>query len=378
AEEAPPPEPIPFEAARLAHAETASPLRDRASDDAPAASSPDAVRSIADRAFQDARMLSAIRDLDVLTTKTAQSLQAIVGADSVSIYFRNRTRWMGYSTSESLQSRLNRALPKESRLADQAIRQGLPIVITDTASRLADVGNLVHDTGIRSFALLPIRVNGGIGGLAYLNFDVVERANEVFDADMGRAIELVLNCAGNVAGAVWEQREAHANAAIDGLTDAYTLEQFERMLAAEIERARRYRFSVSILAFDVDDFSRFNETHGRAFGDEVLRRIAGTVRSVERASDVLARRGDDEFVALLPQTTARGAEIVARRLQTALAEDVVVRDRSLSVRASIGIATFPDEAADAASLLNAAELALYAAKAKASGVREAQKAGKHS
>ena len=148
------------------------------------------------------------------------------------------------------------------------------------------------------------------------------------------------------------------------LTDTYTFALFERLLTAEVERARRYRYSVSVLSLDVDDFSAINRDFGSAVGDGVLRELAVTVRKLERTSDSLARRSDDEFIVMLPQTTSNGAEIVAHRLHRALAGGLPIETSVVPVRVSIGIATFPDQVQDGNQLVSAADIALYAAKAK--------------
>ena len=320
---------------------------------------------IADSAFGWARALSTIHNLDELMRKTAEALHSITGADSVSIYVPVQTKWSGWSTSLALQARIAEALPKANRLAVQVLKQGLPIVITDTSARLQDAGNLAHDVGIRSFALLPLRLNGAAAGLVYINYLLPDIANEVYEPERGRGIELILNCAGNVAGALHDQVESSGSSAgLDELTDSYTYAQFERLLAAEIERARRYRFSVSVMSIDIDGFSEVNRQFGSTFGDGVLREVVVKAQALERASDVLAHRADDEFMVMLPQTTSSGAEIVARRLHRALIEGVVVDGRKLPVRVSVGIATFPDQVDDGAQLLSAADIALYAAKAK--------------
>jgi len=331
----------------------------------PARDAPRTTVSTADFSFQAARTLSAVQDLDEILRLTAESLQTITEADSVSVYFREDRGWSGYSTSAALRVRMDEALPKRSRLAAQAVRQGLPIVITETGTRLDDVGELIYQTGIRSFALLPVRTDDTVGGLAYLNFNVPERANDIFDSELGRGIELILNCAGNVAaGAVRRARPPKEHAAIDALTDAYSLEQFERLLAAEIERARRYRFSISLVSLDVDDFSAVIDRYGQDFGDEMLRQIAATLRAMARASDLLCRSGADEFLVMLPQTTAKGAEVVTRRLHRTLSEGFVIQHARVRASVSTGIAAFPEQAQDAASLLKAAETALHRAKAE--------------
>src|SRR5205807_2369451 len=118
------------------------------------------------------------------------------------VFFRVGNQWSGWSTSPLIQSQLSLVLPKENRLAAQVVRQALPIVIDDTLTRIEDVGELIADAGVRSFALLPIMTSGKVGGLAYLNFCGVEKANLIFEPEIGRSIELILNCAGTSAGTI--------------------------------------------------------------------------------------------------------------------------------------------------------------------------------
>jgi diguanylate cyclase (GGDEF)-like protein len=70
----------------------------------------------------------------------------------------------------------------------------------------------------------------------------------------------------------------------------------------------------SVALFDLDDFQRYNEEHGRASGDRALKRITAYVRSMVRKSDRLYRFGGDEIVVLLPETTLEGASILGRRI----------------------------------------------------------------
>ncbi|GEM_PF-3673401 len=315
-------------------------------------------------AFEAGRRLARTRDLQELLQVTGESLQEVAGADSVSVFFQTDEGWSGFTTHEELRDRLTRMLPRQSRLSSQAVRQALPIVIRDTVGRIDDVGPVIPEVGIRSFALLPIRTNGDIGGLAYLNYDQPDRADVIFEAGISRGIELIINCAGTSAGAIQHQDRLSESTTVDAATGAYSLVQFEKLLAAEIDRARRYRFTVAVLALDIDDFSRINETLGAEVADGVLRELVRRVEAMQRSSDVISRKGDDEFLLMLPQTTSKGASAVARRIHRAMEEAVVVGGRRCQPTLSIGVAGFPEHADDPGSIINAAEIALFGAKAQ--------------
>jgi diguanylate cyclase (GGDEF)-like protein/PAS domain S-box-containing protein len=134
----------------------------------------------------------------------------------------------------------------------------------------------------------------------------------------------------------------------------------------------RRNAGVAVLFVDVDDFKTINDSLGHAAGDELLTEVAARVRSVLRAGDTAARLGGDEFAVLLEERSGDeapgrgrggdGAPDVADRLIDALAEPFGVDGRMLTVGASVGVAAAAETGADAASLLRAADIAMYAAK----------------
>ena len=323
------------------------------------------IHALGDELLHSALELAQIRDLGVLLNKTGDIVAKLAAADSATVFFKGEKSWVGWTSDEHLAASLTRALPRQDRLAAQVIKQGLPLAISDTSTRVEDVGQLVCDAGIRSFALLPIRTDDEVGGLIYLNYQTVNRSDLIFAPNLGRRIEVVLTCAGAAAAAIRRKDAISLQpAAFDALTGAYSLEQFERLLGTEVDRARRYRYSVALLSLDLDDFSQVNAMFGREAGDQLLRELCSRVLSLGRSSDVLARRADDEFLLMLPQTTGKGAEILARRIHGALEDPVRIEQRRVVASLSIGLASFPERADDAQGLIQAAEIALYGAKAQ--------------
>ena len=117
---------------------------------------------------------------------------------------------------------------------------------------------------------------------------------------------------------------------------------------------------MSLIAVDVDHFKRVNDTYGHEAGDEVLRRLGQTLAARLRSSDVVARLGGEEFVALLPDTDLTGAQAIAQALVDAMAEqhDPVVG----SITVSAGVGTMRDLQDTGADMLRRADAALYEAK----------------
>jgi diguanylate cyclase (GGDEF)-like protein len=160
----------------------------------------------------------------------------------------------------------------------------------------------------------------------------------------------------------------------DPLTGLWNYRYLRESIRREVERASRFGRMLSVLALDLDRFKEVNDTYGHAAGDAVLAEFARRIRGEVREVDLAFRQGGEEFVVLLPETDARGAAIVAERLgavvrNTPIAVEAhpgstLASTRALiSVTVSIGIAVYPDHATTAPQVLDAADEALYAAKA---------------
>lgn len=153
-------------------------------------------------------------------------------------------------------------------------------------------------------------------------------------------------------------------AVTDGLTGLYNHRHFHERLSLEVERSQRSGLPLSLLMLDVDHFKQFNDTFGHPAGDEVLRQLARVLADARRANDVVARYGGEEFAVILVDTpkftAAKVAERVRERIHTHDFSEAAPRAGKLS--ASIGVATFPDDGADAETLVRTADTALYAAK----------------
>ncbi len=151
----------------------------------------------------------------------------------------------------------------------------------------------------------------------------------------------------------------------DQLTGLLNRREFERVLNEEDERVRRFKHSLALVMVDIDHFKSVNDTHGHPAGDAVLRevsrRVADEVRTVDRAF----RFGGEEIALLLMQTDRAGALDLAKRACRAVERDpIIVSDTiALNVTVSAGAAAMPVDAGTGYELLNAADKALYAAKA---------------
>ncbi|HYH49910.1 MAG TPA: diguanylate cyclase [Acidimicrobiia bacterium] len=148
----------------------------------------------------------------------------------------------------------------------------------------------------------------------------------------------------------------------DPVTGLYNRRHLEEHLRLALSAARRHSQPLSVLLADIDHFKSINDRFGHETGDRVLRSVADRFRASLRAEDVVARWGGEEFVVVLPLTSASGAMIAAERLRIAIAESPVPADgTAIPVTISLGCTTATD--ADPDELLRRCDDALYEAKA---------------
>lgn len=125
---------------------------------------------------------------------------------------------------------------------------------------------------------------------------------------------------------------------------------------------------VSVLMLDMDRFKHVNDVLGYEIGDRMLQQVAQRLSQVcVRQGSLVARLSGDEFAVLLPATDARDAMAMAGRVAAAFEAPLVLDDQTIDLRASVGVATSPEHAQDADTLLSRAEVAMYAAKRRGAG-----------
>ena len=177
----------------------------------------------------------------------------------------------------------------------------------------------------------------------------------------GRAIEESVKQAAPVLANLRNLAIAENRAATDGLTGLPNRRAFEESLKRMVAHANRAMSPLAAVALDLDHFKNINDVYGHARGDEVLAEVGALLKTLPRDSDFVSRIGGEEFMLLLPDTGRDGALVIAERVRTGIAGlDFPALDRD--VTASLGVATQPDDATDAPTLVRAADRMLYAAK----------------
>jgi diguanylate cyclase (GGDEF)-like protein/PAS domain S-box-containing protein len=173
------------------------------------------------------------------------------------------------------------------------------------------------------------------------------------------------------------EREIAFLAHHDKLTGLPNRASFEETLEMAILRARRHDLGIGVLFLDLDNFKLVNDSLGHQAGDLMLVEVAERLRKCTRDTDVVARQGGDEFLMLLSDLeradgTSVGEEgvapeVVAERVQAALAEPFELNGRAFHASGSIGISLFPRDGLDPDTLLKNADAAMYQAKKSVPG-----------
>ena len=152
---------------------------------------------------------------------------------------------------------------------------------------------------------------------------------------------------------------------VDPLTNLFNRRYMDETLSREMSRARRKSCPLSLVMIDIDHFKSVNDRYGHEAGDAVLRAVAGHIKSSVREGDLVCRFGGEEMVILMPECDLQDAGVRAEKLRAGVrALSVDFGGQTIgSVTASFGVACFPFHGTDEASLIAAADKAMYQAKA---------------
>jgi diguanylate cyclase (GGDEF)-like protein len=158
------------------------------------------------------------------------------------------------------------------------------------------------------------------------------------------------------------ERDLAASTLTDRLTGLYNYGTFVDYLHNEVTKVDRYGGELCLLMLDLDQFKQFNDRHGHEAGNELLRTLGGSVRSLVRTADLAARYGGEEFAVLIRGDESHGYELAERLRRAVETTTIEVRGEPVCTTLSAGIATYPAGAADEAELIESADAALYESK----------------
>jgi diguanylate cyclase (GGDEF)-like protein len=212
---------------------------------------------------------------------------------------------------------------------------------------------------VGTYCMLPLITRNTVRGILYVDSPPTDEVGEM-------QIRMLLDFAAQAAIAIENARlynetkrlleETQRLALTDALTGLSNRRALNELLDRELTNAERYGAPLAFIILDLDDLKKINDTLGHSAGDEALKQFADIAKGAGRRGDIIARFGGDEFVIVMAQTDRDQAEIAILRLRE--------RFQAANLRCSIGVGMFPNDGRDSASLLNAADEALYQAKSQ--------------
>jgi diguanylate cyclase (GGDEF)-like protein/PAS domain S-box-containing protein len=237
---------------------------------------------------------------------------------------------------------------------------GVPHWIEDVIQdRTLDRAELAAQSGLRSAFAFPIMVAGKFYGVLEFFGPQVRRREE--------ALVHIFTAVGSQIGQFIARKEAESRLTFfanhDALTGLPNRAMFNQQLVQALARAQRHHKIAAVLFVDLDRFKVINDTLGREAGDRLLKQLAVKLRESLCEGDTVGRQGGDEFVVLVEELTQPGqVSGVAHKILEAIAKPYVLPGQEVHVTGSIGISIYPDDGADAQTLLKNADIAMYRAK----------------
>jgi len=308
------------------------------------------------------KALTSYSSVDDVCSLIVDGANGILGAEISCVYLFEREDW-------TLRLRSSQGRPEDAfepiisvrdTILGEAFNEGM--IHEPDVPYSSDSGRWCRDAeDVRSQAAVQLRAGDHvIGVMAIASADY----RELTPAELER-----LQVIGNQSSLSLQNALLHGElerlSVTDRLTELYNHGYFQQRLEEEFGRATRFTHDLALIMLDIDDFKDFNDTYGHPRGDKVLQAVSEIIRGNLREMDVAARYGGEEFVVVLPETDAEGALAVAERIRDSVAEYAFIGAEEIAPihkSVSVGVAVYPLHAANAARLIEAADMAMYAAK----------------
>ncbi len=250
-------------------------------------------------------------------------------------------------------------------ISGSVLESGQPLIVENLVSAGLTPAPAERNYKTESFISYPITMGGRKIGV----LNVTDKSGgRTFDAvDLSLLDVIGPQIAVALERAEWQERATQFQlmSITDPLTGLLNRRYLEERLTEELNRSKRYSYSMSCLMIDIDDFKSYNDRNGHQAGDVALKITAHSLKAALRSADIACRYGGEEFCILLPQTSLSEAGVIAERMRQKVAETDYPYGKAQprgTVSISIGISTFGKHIDTAESVIAAADRALYNAK----------------
>jgi diguanylate cyclase (GGDEF)-like protein len=328
-------------------------------------------RREAEKIEEIGRALASELDPEMVLGKVVDAALDVLGADGAAVWLTDGRNGLLCRVAESRGEVL---LPKgiEWSLGGEVERvlvdERAPIVIDNLAtSDLVPTHLREHLSGGSAIGV-PIEVDGRVAGVLTAGIRQPHR----FDREEAAVLQRLASQTSIALHNARLHASLHSLSITDPLTQLPNRRRLQIHLDHEVAAARRGR-ALAIAVFDIDNFKHYNDTFGHIAGDEILKAFANVLAEENRAMNLVARYGGDEFVSALTDTTDEGVQAYVERVESRAKKDETLA--KFGIHVSAGTALFDlDDMATVNDLLRAADADMYRRKAENASKR---KAGEH-
>jgi diguanylate cyclase (GGDEF)-like protein len=313
---------------------------------------------------QLARSLTSSLDLDTILRTILEHMERTVDAELWTLLMLDdATQELFYAIAAGGEQEALRDLRVKvgEGVAGWVVEHGETLIVPEAE----DDPRLKKTRKVRSVIALPLRGRKGTHG-------AIEIFNPRADQMTDYTIAFLHILADHAAIAIENARDVARIQQLtitDDTTGLYNVRHLYDVLARELDRANHNKLPMSLAFLDLDRFKQVNDRHGHLVGSELLARAGQRLQELSREKDLCFRYGGDEFVLLMPETDAKAALLQADVLLKALMETrfEMKNGLKLTVSASIGVASAPDDGTTLHAVIGAADTRMYAVKSNGRG-----------
>ena len=300
--------------------------------------------------------LMELLDLEGICQRIISATERLSGAEACLML--KKQRGFRLYASKGLQIKSDRVVSLKGTVLEMVLSNREPLHLSDISSFSRSLKGIVEGE-YRSLLVLPVTKEERLKGMLL----VLSKKRGGFSSLQVDLLKVLINQAFESIENALLHEEIKLLAYTDGLTGLLNHRRFQESLERELKRAERYREKLSLILTDIDYFKKVNDSFGHPVGDQVLKSVAGMLKSTVREIDIPARYGGEEFALILLNADLTVARKTAERIRKKAMELRFSADgREFGITLSLGIATYPDDAREREHLINRADQALYFAK----------------
>lgn len=308
------------------------------------------------------RELNGVLGLEQVLQATVRVVKLLVAADFVAIsLLGDEGHRLAMVEGEEAGRLQGLAFPREEGLVGQAMKIGRslpakaechgPMPVFSSGQRLS---------GYQSLLVIPLLKEKGeaLGALT-----IAGRAAGLFTRTRQDILELIATQVAVKVDLGQAHEQINRMATVDGLTGLANHRTFQHGFEVMLERAQRRGSPLCLILCDIDHFKQLNDNHGHPFGDQVLRKVGELLQGTVRSVDLAARYGGEEFAVVLEDSDFKGGLKMAERIRREVELLALHHQREpVQVTISLGLAVYPADGTEKATLVGRADQALYRAK----------------